>query len=197
MELPHYLLTYRPVFFLDGNFLSHENIYEKYGLQINFLEYLSVRLAIPAEWKQFLHTEHQIAIASVPFLKIKGKRKKIDSIQCKDIYWEFIYLSNSEKPTAWQRWTENFNVNDEDWGKIHFLPFKCTFETRLQSFQFSFYIGSLLITPCCLSISSLNQSSAAFVKKRILFCIDFGYVNKSLVFGNCFNNGGIHVIPMR
>ena len=46
-------------------------------------------------------------------------------------------MGNNVNPTAWESWKESCEISDNKWPIIHSLPFKCTFETRLQSFQFS------------------------------------------------------------
>ena len=61
----------------ESNFLSQQILYEKYGLQTNFLEYLSIRSAIPVKWKQLLLMEHHKNISDVPVLNIQGKREKL------------------------------------------------------------------------------------------------------------------------
>jgi hypothetical protein len=134
----------------EGNaFLPDADLRKKYSITFNFLEYLRLRSAISPSWKRALKDR---TVRHNPF-PIDYK-----SLSCKTIYWEL-----TEVPTEiFQRtkWMDVFNFDETIWEDIWSLSFKCTFETKLQAFQFSvlyrfvpykekLYLLDLVESPIC------------------------------------------------
>ena len=119
--------------------MNTEILQIKFDIQINFLEYYSLRSAIPREWKQKLHSSaiHYKEGPSTLHFKIDGVLKNIKHITCKDFYWCIIENTMKEVPTCLDKWCELFEFENKEWEKIFGLSFKCTMESKLQSFQFS------------------------------------------------------------
>ena len=122
-----------------GEFLNVDILEAKFDIQINFLEYYSLRSAIPREWKQKLCSAY-VNFREGPstlYFMIGGVLKNIKHITCKDFYWCIIANSLKDGPTCVNKWRELFNIEHEEWESIFSLSFKCTMESKLQAFQFS------------------------------------------------------------
>ena len=123
----------------NGEFLSHEEINIKNDLHVTFLDILSLRSAIPREWKDSL-TKEITNVNSSSFKIIfvhHGLHIPINKLTAKDVY--AILLEHKEvQVISQERWEESFNIeiSKDKWEKIYCLPFKCTIESRLQAFQY-------------------------------------------------------------
>lgn len=123
----------------NGEFMSCNDINTKYNLNISFLDILSIKSAIPTNWKEML-TKQNVNPNSESFKVLvvyKGKNTPISSLTAKDVY--NILLEQIEvSVTAKEKWEESFNVeiSGNKWEQIFCLPFKCTTESKLQAFQY-------------------------------------------------------------
>ena len=110
------LINENKQFFLDAE------LKVKYGIDFHFLEYISLRLAIPRTWR------------NVPNQKTFLMSNKVST--CKQLYWSLI--ENNTKNIQQEKWATLFEISDNDiWPKIYLLPFRITYETSLQAFQYS------------------------------------------------------------
>ena len=113
----------------------------RYSVQCNFLNTLQIRQSIPLHWRALLNTctKNERSDNTVPGIFINHRYKNIHELKCKDYYWCFIEAKN-HTPTCMKKWTDiypNFNhAEHEIWTRIFRMPFVCTRETKLQSFQY-------------------------------------------------------------
>ncbi len=117
----------------NGLLLPDSQIEEKFGFHINFLEYYSLRSAIPHDWKQQIRN---CAVLTLNLTFYLGD-KPFANWPSKDIYWHLQPKGNIENITSVKKWTELFPNQNFDWESIFMIPFNSTFETRLQAFQYS------------------------------------------------------------
>ena len=122
----------------QGNFISADDIFVKFNISTNFLEYLALRLSIPINWRQQL-TPETVQAQQDPLLEflVDGKTKTIVEMKCKNFYWTMISKDFVREPAAIARWSECFTLSKSNWQDIFALAFNCSIETKLQSFQFS------------------------------------------------------------
>ncbi|CAC5368334.1 unnamed protein product [Mytilus coruscus] len=122
-----------------GEFLSHDAINKKYNLNVTFVDILSIKLAIPRDWKDLILQQHMSPNSnSFGFVfEYENKKMPISKLFAKDVYSLFIDRG-SVSPISQQRWEESFNIeiSDEKWNSIYLLAFKCTIESKLQAFQY-------------------------------------------------------------
>jgi hypothetical protein len=123
---------------LDKNnlFLSFSDIERKFGLKCNFLSVLQLRQSIPFSWRQKL-----IGICG-EFKAVEGCRISLNkdiisihNLSCKQFYWMYIE-KYQRQPTCIATWNERYNMDNDVWEAIFEIPFTCTRDTKLQSFQF-------------------------------------------------------------
>ena len=121
----------------NGAFLSEEELRNKYGVVTHFLEYYSLRSAIPGHWKQQIQINNIKIPEDFPFVYMNNTCQIISHLSSKQIYWFFIDSKFKDAPLCQTRWSEVFDVPAPDWIDIFKLSYIYTMETRLQSFQFS------------------------------------------------------------
>ncbi len=130
----------------NGTFVNLNNLSEKLGKNIDELEYLSIKSAIPLKWKNkfrkrdmkinFNREDLLVIQSTLPKIYNKNKTRNIIKSTSKEIYW-IIIEQKQEPPTATDTWINEFPfLETADWEKIYKISFKITCEPYLQSFQY-------------------------------------------------------------
>jgi hypothetical protein len=125
----------------NGTFLSEKNINSKYNLNIQTLEYNSLKSAIPSKWKKILKDKKleikDIVVENECQLNLNKMTKQIMDITTKEAY-KMLLASKSQRPTSEKKWreTELLQIDEDDWPNIYECAFKLTTDTKLQTFQF-------------------------------------------------------------
>ena len=123
----------------DGNFLTPAAIRNNYNIDIPFLFYYKIRMALPNSWKQALKANQQInpipynAPLRFPVNKIP---KSIHEITSADFYQILVRNTHKDTPVVNIKWQNMFG-NELDFKKIYSLVKLTTKSTKLQAFQFS------------------------------------------------------------
>jgi hypothetical protein len=126
----------------DNNFKTLEEIQEQYGLPVRpFIEYMSLRLAIPPSWKNKLKELNDISVERTLdkddiYIKLNEDLVGIGGCSNKDLYWQILQNSNKSVPTSKHYWKNNYDLSDEDMGLIYCIPFQCVRDTKIQSLQY-------------------------------------------------------------
>lgn len=124
----------------EGKILSRETICDKFDININFLEYLSLCSAIPEKWKYCIknyNNDDVLNIMDYPIVKVNSVKKSLVKVKCKDFYWSLINKIVSE-PTSKNKWVQKYDLSFDNvtWKYFYNLPKMITIDTYLQSFQF-------------------------------------------------------------
>ena len=117
----------------NGILLLDSQLEEKYGFKMNFLEYYSLRHAIPFEWLTKIKNCQSLSIE----LTLKLGIKPLTKWCCKDFYWYLLPTDLMDDIAALKKWQTLLSNNELDWSSILKLPFQNSMETRIQSFQYS------------------------------------------------------------
>jgi hypothetical protein len=115
----------------NNELLKDEDLKNKYGIEFSFLEYFGLRQAIPYQWKQILRENNNVETLNTNHSAVEIYTNS----STKKMYWEL--LNHPQEIIQQIKWLELFQLENSKWQTICVLPFKCTYETRLQSFQFS------------------------------------------------------------
>ncbi len=124
-----------------GNFMSHEQLKEKYNLTTPFLTTLQLLTSILKLWKtkRKTLTTNTNCILVGNSINVNNKVQNIEKIKCKDFYWHLINKS-SHTPNNKLKWCETYhdfkNADPKTWHGIFKLPFQIIRETRIQTFQY-------------------------------------------------------------
>jgi hypothetical protein len=121
----------------NGNILNYQYFIQKYGINVNFLNYLSIINAIPASWKVTLfennnddnHTAYTYSID-----KIINVKSKI----CKIVYAEMQQSIVQEPINVFNKWRTFFHneLTMEEWLNSFDIIFHCTHFVELHFFHF-------------------------------------------------------------
>ena len=135
------ILTVADISSLNGHILSRENLCNSFGIEVNFLQYLSFKSAIPKQWcnliKNVSKPGFECNLEKGPIILVKSIPKHLVKLKCKDFYHLFIEKIFS-KPTSKDAWATKsaLVLDDATWKFIYNLPYTLTIDTQLQTFHF-------------------------------------------------------------
>ena len=151
----------------NNNFLNQKQIEDKYHIQCNFLEVLSIRQSIPLEWRRILTQAVDRYIPQKNLsIYITRNQKFIEIIKLKtnEIYWQLQKNNNSKQKSSAKcmaKWNMQFPyLTVDNWKQIFKVPFFSCTETMLQTFQYKvihrvfpcnhwLYNCKVINSPCC------------------------------------------------
>ncbi len=135
------VLTMADITTNSGSILPKDVFCNKFMLNVNFLDYLSITTAIPKEWCNLIKNKpksnHDCDLKSGPIIKVKDVFTNLVKLKCKDFYWFYIDKL-FVKPTSRDTWARKNGLDFDNvtWKHIYSLPNTLTMDTRLQTFQF-------------------------------------------------------------
>jgi hypothetical protein len=124
----------------DGNFATKNELENKFSMNFKYLEYESLRHAIPKIWKTKIEMDtgsKNMIINKEYKIKINKIEKQITEISTRDIYWELI-LKIAQRPTSELKWEEKTDlaITQEEWKMIYTMAYRLTRDTKLINFNF-------------------------------------------------------------
>jgi len=121
----------------ENRWLTHEELSIKTGLNINFLELMSLIKCMPDHWKCHIRNiDYEMCDYNI----------EIQGLTCKAIYDAFI-LKYLEIPDRYpQFWQNNLGipVDEIDWYESYEDVFKWTISTKLRSFLYQLRMGDIM-----------------------------------------------------
>lgn len=133
----------------EGRLLGQEEIAEKFGLNVNFLQALSLRSSIPFEWRKLLSNGNRGD--QQPKYEFRIRDQKFDILNSHQRSWyKAIVLSKAQEIKRKASWDKELFRNEEaegniDWEETYTLPYQVSRETKLHSF---FYKLVHRLCPC-------------------------------------------------
>jgi len=147
----------------NGHFLDFQVLKRKYNLNDNMLKYMSLKSAIPREWKMTLRTmtvpPNAISSLELPYIKVNNSLKPISLLKNRDLYWIFV-KSHVKEPVIKVKLSEQYNIKEEEWPDIFTLIFRATQEPALRCLQYKIIYK---IFPC-------NKYLAHFINDQSNIC---------------------------
>ena len=122
----------------NGDFLSHTEISEKFGVRCHFLQALQIRQSMPLEWRRVIRSEYSYKPVREPFINHNGADLQLDECTTKFIYECYVQMKYVT-PTCVLKWKTlhvDFDMSEEEWADVFLRPYICLRETKLQSFQY-------------------------------------------------------------
>ena len=122
----------------NGDFLSHNEISEKFGVRCHFLQALQIRQSLPLEWQRAIQTEYSHKPVREPFGHFNGTLLPLYKCTNRFIYECYMQMKYVT-PTSVLKWKtlhEDFDLSEEEWTDVFLRPYICLRETKLQSFQY-------------------------------------------------------------
>ena len=127
----------------NGEFIDFGSLHSKFPVKCNILRYQKLKLSIPKNWLQDIKSH--ATLQSHNFIDSETKQslinyqlyneKSIMKCSTRVIYKCFIQ-KKAETPTALAKWENIFDIDHNDWKVIFELPYSCSRDTALQSFQY-------------------------------------------------------------
>jgi hypothetical protein len=130
-----------------------------YNFDINFLDYNSLKDAIPKQWREKLKTikidRNAIDSKENPTLQIKKKNISLQALTNKMIYWELVEKIQIPAVTKY-KWTQELKLNEEDWENI-FQVSKVIRDTKIRTFQYKILFN---LIPCNLYLFRIGKNNS-------------------------------------
>ena len=139
----------------NNQLMLSDEIAQKYNTKPpGFLEYLSLRNAIPYKWRAVLKLHPKACVISIkeepsPCVVVAGIIKNIKHVGNKDLYWELIEQKPSEVIPSEHLWLRTFGVSPDNLRKYYSVPYRYNKETKIQSLQYKILMN---IYPCGLRL---------------------------------------------
>jgi hypothetical protein len=143
----------------SGNFLNINDLKTMYNLNASFLDYNSLKDAIPKHWREKLKTmkieRDTINSKENPYLIIKKKYIPLQVLTNKMIYWELIEKIRITAVTKY-KWTHELGLKEETWENI-FLVSKVIRDTKIRTFQYKLLFN---LIPCNLYLFRIGRNNS-------------------------------------
>jgi len=119
----------------NGRVLSLQHLIEKYKLKTHFLEYLTVKEAVPKSWLKLVQTNKKQECVSESNVLLESIKEKVIKLKNKQVYCSMIE-SLVKQPTSIDTWISEFPfLHDNDFNDIFVLGYT-NGSVYLQSLQY-------------------------------------------------------------
>jgi hypothetical protein len=140
----------------NGIFLPINDLERKYAINCNFLNYNSLKDAIPKEWKKELKCitvpRDSIQANDNLLIEINEQNIPLHLISNKMIYWKMINKIKMPHVTK-EKWEHEINIQEGNWKNIFSIP-QLIRETKIRSFQYKLIMN---LTPCNLYLHRIGK----------------------------------------
>ncbi len=123
-----------------GHFMTHDELQEKYNIQTNRIVTLQIYSSLPNNWIKTLNERmYRTPLANIQnSIYINKSKLNVEKIKRKEYYCHLI-KKFSHLPKAISSW-ENIYINFKNkvesfWKTIFKMPFICSRQTTIQTFQ--------------------------------------------------------------
>jgi hypothetical protein len=148
----------------SGVWFSYQEFKRIYNVQINFMDYMSLRNSVPRTWiraikelGEFRESRETVLVESL---------RKSEQV-CKWAYKELIKHLKVKEPYK-AKWSYVLNnIEENEWMHYHSTVFKCTKNTKLQAFQFKI-LHNILSTQKTLKLCKISETDkCAFCEQTV------------------------------
>jgi hypothetical protein len=141
----------------NGEFKSAVELQTEYKVDINVMEYNSLKSAIPNAWKIQVKNmkipPQAISNDEQPFFICGNQPFAISILLNRNVYWE--YVSRKEViPASARRWCRDYGINQDNWKSVYRF-FASIKDTKMKAFQYK--IINILL-PCNLYLRIIGKS---------------------------------------
>ena len=146
-----------------------EQLRLEYGINIsNFLEYYSLRQAIPHTWKEILSNSPKSNFYREvePEVIIQENRTLLKGLPNRFIYWRLVEEITTAEPSFFHYWRTNFELVDNQLTKFFRLPYDCVRDSKMHALQYKIIA---LIYPCRVKLFQwriMNDSICLYCKQH-------------------------------
>jgi hypothetical protein len=149
--------TIHDVLNMKGDFLTNQEIEQKFGLKCNAIDYNSLKDAIPKEWRKLVKTM-RIPLEATDFreeLHINmGKiTKNINQIKNKEIYWLLVNDIRIESIII-NKLQRELKLTENECKIVFTMP-RVVYNTKIRAFQYKLLYN---LIPCNLYLKQIKRS---------------------------------------
>lgn len=146
----------------DGSLYTLENLKHIYNININFLEYQSIKASLRGLVNTFdVNISEKL---TTPFLPYYLQIILINKKGTKAFY--DIFIKNRETVTGQVKWNKQYHFSEEDWRSIYEMPFAVTKCSKLQWFQYRINHKILATNNYLFKINIINSPICVFCNQE-------------------------------
>ena len=125
----------------NGNIMTKQKLVEELEIRCKFLQYQSVKAAIPNKWKQIIKENRGLVCFDTNLtncaIKMGKTYQNLSEISTKQVYWHLVEKF-SQRPTSEIKWSEKlpFVINEDMWSIIYTNDKYVTSDTYVQHLQY-------------------------------------------------------------
>ena len=147
-----------------GIFYNYEDLKQTYNLNINILDFYSLREAVNKFLQKYDCEQFQDVI--YPVISDSCKLLIRSNKGSKDFY-NLMIKKHQVEPISHRKWESIYDIGSQEWEKIHELPFKTCIDTKLRWFQYRI-VNRILATKSFLyKINLVNSPLCNFCNNDI------------------------------
>ena len=144
----------------EGKFLTLIELELKYNLKCNFLQYNSLKDAIPKDWRGFLTSgltvsRDEITSQDQPKIYINKQLVTLDMLTNKKVYWKLIERIKIQ-PVTKEKWEKELDLDEHDWHNI-FINLQTIRDTKIRTFQYKVIFN---LIPCNLYLYRIGRANS-------------------------------------
>ena len=157
----HGILYINDLLTKEGEFISVDDMYRKYGVRTNFLRLLGLRKAIENSFSNMLGQSKNVL--QLPFQSLHVKTVRLDTKGCKRFY-NIFQSGNKVEYKCINKWNALLasHISEVDWCKICFYNWKSTHDVKLKWFQFRILNRILGTNSLLVKIGRSDDASCTF-----------------------------------
>jgi hypothetical protein len=144
----------------QGNFLTLEQLNQRFNVKCDTLCYNSLKNSIPIKWRQLLKTmnvtEKTINFDEQIHLKFGSTVNPLNKIENKDIYWLLIKQIQINPIIINNNIEEELGITENDWKNVFTIP-KVVRSTKIRAFQYKVLYN---LIPCNLYLFRIKKSNS-------------------------------------
>jgi hypothetical protein len=157
--IDHKIILIHNIVNQQGIFLSKAELDTKYNFNCNVLEYNSIKMAIPAEWRRIVKStiieEDKISAEDAPTMNFGNIVKQAKNISNKMIYQSLI-KAKQLPPITKEKWNTMFELDNECWTRLYYNN-SLIRDTKIRTFQYKIIMN---LIPCNLYLYKIGQSNS-------------------------------------
>ena len=151
----------------SGNLMGYLSFKKKFNIDLNFVDFYSLTHAIPRSWKNALFENSIKLNANLVYQKVLTDLLAMEKV-CRGTYWTLINMNTSERKIN-EKWglCLNKTIEASSFNAYYSIPFTCTIEAKLRSFQYKI-LQRILPTKKFLKLCNItNDDLCSYCHKEV------------------------------
>ena len=138
----------------NNRFMTLEEFRDSYHLNVNFIQFHSVLSMIPKTWKNLILQSVKLDYVTSNNLEYIKRNQKSSQF----FYKKFLALVSEEPLKQQERWSDELNIEIDNWDQFYQIPYLCTKSKKYIIFQYKI-LNRILSTNNYLMKCNLKETS--------------------------------------